>query len=405
MMERYINSAPAASSSGRKLALTSAKAPAAASPIQLYWLLKASFTKLTSFLPGSRSGVMSEPRKSKSKPHHGDTEARRKARAKSNDHHGGTETRRKPKSGNSKSPSDAYPHVAADSRSALEAAQDVVLQVMELAFLFQAQVARAIKWHLDVFHDGPRMRAHNKDPVGQVNCLFHVVRDKQNCTRSLIPDLEQKLLHFTAGLSVESAKRLVHQDHRGSQGQRARDGDALLHSSGKRLGIHACEFREPHGLEQVADCLLALVFRHTIDLQSVSNVVFHRKPGKRGVFLEHHAAIFAWTVHRLAIYQNLATIRMVEAGNHPKQSGFAAAGRAKQHAKFADVAPRGRECVFHFKIDVLEGLNAFATRRGEGAADVVDADFVFLSFHGSPRPCDAGWRPPLPALEWPTVKP
>src|SRR5215470_9865202 len=114
---------------------------------------------------------------------------------------------------NSKSPSDTYPHVAADSGSALEAAQDVVLQVVELAFFFQTQVARAIKWHLDVFHDGPRMRAHNKDPVGQVNCLFHVVRDKQNCTRSLIPDLQQKLLHFTAGLSVESAKRLVHQDH------------------------------------------------------------------------------------------------------------------------------------------------------------------------------------------------
>src|SRR5262249_45497863 len=74
-------------------------------------------------------------------------------------------------------------------------------------------------------------------------------------------------------------------------------------------------------------------------------------------------------------------------------------------AEFADVALGGRKGVFHFEIDVLERLNAFAARRGKGSADVVNADFIFLSFHGSPRPCDAGWRRLLPALEWLTAQP
>src|SRR5262249_18634760 len=135
----------------------------------------------------------------------------------------------------------------------------------------------------------------------------------------------------------------------------------------------------------------------------VSNVVFHREPRKRGVFLENHAAIFAGTVDGLIVYQNLATVRMVKAGDHSQQSRLAAAGRPKQNTEFADSAACGREGIFHVEIDVLEGLNAFAARRGKGAADVVNADFVFLSFHGSPRPCDAGWLLPLPALEWPTA--
>src|SRR6476620_8713510 len=107
--------------------------------------------------------------------------------------------------------------MAANTGSALEPAEHVVLKVMELTFLFKAQFARAIKWHMHVFHDGPRMRTHDEDPIGQINRLFHVMRYKENCTRGFIPYLQQKLLHVTAGLSVKGAERLVHQDDRGAQ--------------------------------------------------------------------------------------------------------------------------------------------------------------------------------------------
>src|SRR5579864_72010 len=234
--ERYINSSPPATSRGRKLTLMAAKAAAAPRPIQLYWILNASFTKLISFLGMSGRSLIAI------------------------------------------APSDAYPHVAPNSGSTFQAAQNIMLQIVEFSFLFQSQVARAIKWHLDVFHDCSRMRAHNKDAVGQVDGLFHIVRDKENCTRSLIPDLQQKLLHLAARLGIERAKRLSHQDHGRTQRQRPGDGNTLLHPAGKRLRIHLGKFGKPHGLQQMLHRFLALLGRNTVDLESVADILFHRKP-------------------------------------------------------------------------------------------------------------------------------
>ena len=51
-----------------------------------------------------------------------------------------------------------------------------------------------------------------------------------------LPDPEQLLLHHLAGLGVEGAERLVHEEHGGMIGEDAGDGHALLHPARQLAG-------------------------------------------------------------------------------------------------------------------------------------------------------------------------
>ena len=54
--------------------------------------------------------------------------------------------------------------------------------------------------------------------------------------RGLTPrQADELLLHDDAGLRVERAERLVHQQHLGIEHIGARDGDALLHAARKLM--------------------------------------------------------------------------------------------------------------------------------------------------------------------------
>ena len=81
----------------------------------------------------------------------------------------------------------------------------------------------------------PGRRTDDIDPVGEIDGLGDVVGHEQNCAGGLLPDPQQKVLHLVAGLRVESAEGLVHQDDLRADGQRAGDGHALLHAAGERV--------------------------------------------------------------------------------------------------------------------------------------------------------------------------
>src|SRR4029077_8775586 len=201
----------------------------------------------------------------------------------------------------------------------------------------EPQVARTVKRYLHVFHDSPRMRTHDEDTVSQVNRLFHVMRNKQNCTRGFVPDLQQKLLHVTTGLGVKRAEGFVHQDHGRAQGQGAGDGHALLHAAGESLGVDIGKFGQANRVQETVDRLFALRLGDAVDFHTVSDVIGDREPGKRSVFLKNHASVFSGMSDGLAVDQYLAAGWLVQAGDHAQQRGLATAGRAKQHAELADV--------------------------------------------------------------------
>src|SRR5580692_6641206 len=131
---------------------------------------------------------------------------------------------------------DTHPHLSA-SGSAAQTSEDIVRQFVKLISFFQIQIAWAIEWHLNILHNRPWMRTHNKNPICQVNCLLDVVGHEQDGAGGFVPHFEQEQLHLAASLSIESSKGLVHENDRRSQSQCARDRNTLLHSSRERLRI------------------------------------------------------------------------------------------------------------------------------------------------------------------------
>src|ERR1700741_118732 len=112
---RYINSSPAPNITGKRLPLSSAKAAAPTSAIQLYWRLKASFTKL--ICPCSSGGLWG-----------------------------------------SREPGDdilldADAHVPGSGGTS-QASEDVVLKFVELVSLLQAEVSWPVERNLDVLTNG-----------------------------------------------------------------------------------------------------------------------------------------------------------------------------------------------------------------------------------------------------------
>src|SRR6058998_639473 len=284
---------------------------------------------------------------------------------------------------------DAHPHLAA-ARRALQAHQDPGLQLVELLGLADLLAARAAERHAEILDDLPGPRAHDEDAVGEEQRFLDVVCDEQHRTRRFLPDLEQQRLHVGSCLGVERTERLVHQDHLGPHGQRARDRDALLHAARQRVGIGVLEPREPHRLDQVPDDLAELVGRRVIEMQPVGYVLLDREPRERGVLLEHHSAVAAGPDDLAAVGDYLARRRLVEPGDDPEQGRLAAARWPEDDAELADVlATLGQ--VLDLDVDVLQCLKRLALRIHEGPRHVADADLAGPVSHGW-APWNGLWR-------------
>ena len=87
-----------------------------------------------------------------------------------------------------------------------------------------------------------RARQHH-DAVGEEHRLLHAVGDEQHGLAVALPDLEQLVLQARARVRIERAEGLVHQQDVRAVGQRAGDGDALLHAARQLLGIEMSRSR------------------------------------------------------------------------------------------------------------------------------------------------------------------
>ena len=80
--------------------------------------------------------------------------------------------------------------------------------------------------------------------------------------------------------------------------------------------------------------LFCLSRGHVLHLQAEGDVVLDRQPVEQRVILEDHAAFPARLADRLAVEQQFALGRLLEAGDHREQRGLAAAGVAEHRAEF-----------------------------------------------------------------------
>jgi hypothetical protein len=110
---------------------------------------------------------------------------------------------------------------------------------------------RAVDRKLDaqVGADAARARRHDDHAVAQEDRLVDVVRDEEDRRLPVLADQQHELLHLLAGLRVERAERLVHQQHRRLVGERAGDRHALLHAA-RQLARIRVRKSAAHQLEQ-----------------------------------------------------------------------------------------------------------------------------------------------------------
>jgi len=90
-------------------------------------------------------------------------------------------------------------------------------------------LARMLERDVNHLLDGARPRCHHDDLVAQKYRFRNAVGDEDDGFAVLLPYAQQLLLHGFAGLGVERAERLIHQQYRGTIGERAGDRDSLLH--------------------------------------------------------------------------------------------------------------------------------------------------------------------------------
>ena len=109
--------------------------------------------------------------------------------------------------------------------------------------------ARPRHRNLDQFLHFARMGGQHQDAVGEEDRFVQIVGDEDDRDVDLAPDFEEMRLHAAARLRVERAERLVHQENARLIGERAHDGDALLHAAGKLVRIGVGEFLEADELQ------------------------------------------------------------------------------------------------------------------------------------------------------------
>src|SRR5262249_39276910 len=123
------------------------------------------------------------------------------------------------------------------------------------------------------------------------------------------------------------------------------NGDALLHAPGKLARIAFLKTSETDDFHQPADNPLALRRGRALAFEAEGDVVVHREPRKKRVFLEDDPTVGTWTLDESAIDDDLA-IRAEESADDIEKRALAAAGRADNRNELAFVdgqvgAPQG----------------------------------------------------------------
>ncbi len=143
-------------------------------------------------------------------------------------------------------------------------------------------------------------------------------------------DVQEQALHPPAGLRVEGAEGLVHEDDLGPVDEGTGDRHPLLHAAREVLGVAVGELRQTHRLEVLVRALPALRRGHPLEPQAVLQVVADGEPAEGGVGLEDHAAVAADVRHRLAVEEDLARGGRQEAGDGLQDRRLAAARGAEE---------------------------------------------------------------------------
>ena len=188
---------------------------------------------------------------------------------------------------------------------------------------------------IDDGFDAPWPRRHDRDPLGQKHRLFHVVGNEDHSLTRFFPDGEQFALHQAAGLSVERAERLVHQQRAGIESERTGDRGTLLHAAGKLGRVALLETRQSHQIDEGLRSRLPLFARHCLAFETIEHVLEHGLPGEQREVLEHDAAIGSGAGDRLALDQDFSGLGRKKPADEIEEGRLSATAWTEQRHEFA----------------------------------------------------------------------
>ena len=140
------------------------------------------------------------------------------------------------------------------------------------------------------------------DPVGEQQRLVDVVGDQHDRLLARLPDARDLVLQHGARQRVQRRQRLVHQQHLGIDGQRARERHALAHAARQLGRALVARRRQVHQRQVLLRVRALLVARPVAEplVDGQVDVLVRGQPRQQRVVLEHDAAIGARPADRLA---------------------------------------------------------------------------------------------------------
>ena len=139
--------------------------------------------------------------------------------------------------------------------------------------------------------DGAGPCREHRDPVGEERGLAQAVGHEHDGLVGARQQNREILAEDHAGLLVERAERLIHQQNAGLEAERARQRRTLAHAARQLSRIMLGEILEPDRLQRALRARLALGPRHALEHHAEIDVLEHGVPGEQRVFLEHEGDV------------------------------------------------------------------------------------------------------------------
>ena len=165
----------------------------------------------------------------------------------------------------------------------------------------------------DLVDDAAGPPAHHQHAVGQRHGFQQVVGDEQRGLAGALERLRQIALQHDAGLRVDRRERLVEQQHRRIDRERARQRHALAHAAGQLMRIVLGEFGELEVFQQRLRAPPALGRRHALDFDAEHHVLVDRAPRQQQVLLQHEGDMGVRAFDALAVDEGFALARRGQA--------------------------------------------------------------------------------------------
>src|SRR6185295_11507840 len=237
----------------------------------------------------------------------------------------------------------------------------------------------------DLLHDAV---LHHDDAVGQRQGLVLVVRNVDGGPVELTVDTAYFGPRLDAELRVEVRQRLVREDQRRLDDDRAGDRDPLLLAAGKLTRKLVLLADQLYQLHRMHDLRIGIRAGDAAHAQAEADVLGHAHVRKQRVILEHHpeAALFGRQRIDASLVEPDAAARQAQQAGDAVESGRLAAPRRTQE--------RDELAALDGQRQLVQRIEGFAAGAGEAARDAIESQLGKIVFHQLSNPISWRRNPP-----------